>query len=40
VADRVMTRLSGGMTGELVAQVVARVAEKLVREELERIRQS
>jgi len=39
VADRVMTRLSGGTTGELVAQVVARVAEKLVREELERIRQ-
>ena len=39
VAERVITRLSGGGTSELVARVVARVAEKLVREELERTKQ-
>ena len=36
VVDRVIARLSDGVTGELVANVVARVAEKLVREALER----
>ena len=36
VVDRVIARLSDGVTGELVADVVARVAEKLVRDALER----
>ena len=36
VVERVIARLSDGVTGELVADVVARVAEKLVREALER----
>ena len=35
VVDRVIARLSDGVTGELVADVVARVAEKLVREALD-----
>ena len=37
---RVIARLSDGVTKELVAEVVARVAGKLVREELNRIQQS
>ena len=37
VAERVIARLSDGVGSELVAQVVARVAEKLVREEIDRI---
>ena len=36
VVERVIARLSDGVTGELVADIVARVAEKLVREALER----
>ena len=40
VAERVIARLSDGAGSELVAQVVARVAEKLVREEIDRITQA
>ena len=40
VAERVIARLSDGVGPELVAQVVARVAEKLVREEIDRIKQA
>ena len=40
VVERVIARLSDGVTGELVTDVVARVAEKLVREDLERSKQA
>ena len=40
VAERVITRLSDGAASELVAQVVARVAEKLVREEIDRLKRA
>ena len=40
VAERVIARLSDSVTSDLVAGVVARVAEKLVREEIDRIKQS
>ena len=38
VTERVIARLSEGVGSELVGQVVARVAEKLVRQEIDRIK--
>jgi CheY-like chemotaxis protein len=38
VTERVIARLSDGANSELMSQVVARVAEKLVREEIDRIK--
>ena len=36
VTERVLARLADGANGELLSQVVARVAEKVVREEIDR----
>ena len=40
IAERVIERLAPGTGRDLVAQVVSEIAERLVREEIERIRSS